>query len=96
MSTKFWNAETGINHITGKHWSDGYADNRHESCELAHGSFKEMADEYLLKVKNDPGEAESFVKKNRKKADFDKELAKKVEKLEDLMKKGGIIIPNNP
>lgn len=83
LSTKYWDEKTGLNRITGKHWSEDYSDVRHESCELEHGSFKEMVNEYLEKVSSDPFEAELFVKVTRKKADFDTELAKKVDKLKE-------------
>jgi len=92
LSTKFWHEETGVNRITGKHWSYGYVDIRHESCELMHGSFKAMTEEYMEKVDKDPKKAEDFVKANRKKGDFNREMTKELEKLEE---KNGIIIKNN-
>jgi hypothetical protein len=83
LSTKFWDENTGLNLQTGLHWREGYIDHRHSTCEQTHGSFKEMVDEYREKIKDDFGEAEQFVVKNRKKGDFNRELRKEIIKKEE-------------
>lgn len=85
LDTFFWDEETGTKKDDGKHWSENYADHRHTQCEIDHGSFKEMVDEYRLKVKDDGLEAEEFVKQNRKKGDFNRELDKKIIKDEETV-----------
>lgn len=56
--------------------SEGFVDNRCTQCEVDHGSFKEMMEEYVLKGKGTPQEAEDFVKENRKRKEFDKAIIK--------------------
>jgi len=72
LSEGFWNPETGRNLADNRYWKDDYVDVRHTQCEIDHGAFEEMFDQYIKEVNNDPLEAEDFVKKNRKRKDFDK------------------------
>lgn len=61
---------------TGKETPEnlGYVDVRCDSCRAIHGEFKDMVEEYRMKIHDDPIEAENFIKVNRKKADFDAQM----------------------
>jgi DNA-directed RNA polymerase subunit RPC12/RpoP len=53
-----------------------FIDIRCDSCLITHGSFQELTADFIKQTGQTPNEAESFVKANRKRADFDKELKK--------------------
>lgn len=55
----------------------GLVDSRCDNCLNTHGNFKDMMAEYTKDIRNNPEEAEEFVKKNRKREDFEKEKKKK-------------------
>ena len=61
----------------------GIADVRCSSCELTHGKFKKMVEEYRQKIKNDGIEAEMFVKNNKKQSDFNTALNIEIENLKN-------------
>jgi len=85
LDTKFWDEQTGINLTDGRHWASDYVDNRHKQCEIDHGSFKEMVEEYQKNLKASPQQAEDFVKENRKRVDFDREVEKILESEEKMV-----------
>ena len=60
-------------------------DQRCSDCNLTHGTFRELLDEYKDKMKEDESKAEVFVAKNRKRADFDKELKKELDNKGDII-----------
>ncbi len=67
----------------------GIVDQRCSDCNVTHGTFRELLEEYKKQTGEDESKAEAFVKENKKREDFDKELTKKVE-----AKKRGIINDN--
>lgn len=94
LNTRFYDEATGIKYEDGKHWASDFADHRHALCELQHGSFKEMVQEYHKNVKPDWVEAENFVKANRKREDFDVAIVSKIQEVE-MAKNGGITPVDN-
>lgn len=80
VSSKFgWNANTATEQKYKE--ENGIVDNRCTECETIHGSFKKLTEEYINKTGKDPMTAENFVKANRKRVDFDRELEKELKKL---------------
>lgn len=87
------NAEIGEASVPSKHWTAEEAteenyntrtktvDNRCTQCESDHGSYKELEAEYRKKTGEDGNAAEAFIKANRKRSDFDREIAKKGDKI---------------
>lgn len=64
--------------------SQGIVDQRCTDCNQTHGTFRELLEEYKEKTGDDEGKAEAFVKVNRKRTDFDKELEKELKKRDKI------------
>jgi hypothetical protein len=88
INTRYWDEETGVNIITGEHWSKNYVDHRHKACEQTHGVFKEMVEEYHKNVNQNWEEAEEFVKTYRKREDFDVALENRIQEIETARNEG--------
>ena len=58
----------------GKFIEQNFADIRCDNCNKNHSTFKELERAYMNKTGKGEAEAEEFVKKNRKKADFEESL----------------------
>lgn len=58
-----------------------FVDMRCSACEAEHGTFKQLAEEYIQKTGEDWQKAEAFVFQNPKRIDFDREVVKIAEKI---------------
>lgn len=71
----------------------GIVDQRCDQCDTDHGTFRELSERFEKEAKGTPAEAEMFVVKHRKRADFEVELLKEKEKREKEVKNDDIITP---